>query len=70
MQDLGAAATEVSNYVEMRMRQSALLDIDNSDLLRTLGNGGGHLIDAVFYIISETGKHLLINPELIIAFGV
>ncbi|KAK2758908.1 heat shock protein [Colletotrichum kahawae] len=46
---------QVSHYVESQLQRSRLDDLDDSNALRTIGAGGGRLVDAVLYMISLSG---------------
>ncbi|KAF6836054.1 heat shock protein [Colletotrichum plurivorum] len=47
--------TQVSQYIEAHLQRSRLDNLDDDNVLKTIGEGGGLLVDAVLYMIPSSG---------------
>lgn len=48
--------TQVSRYIEAHLQKSQLDSLDDENVLKTVGDGGGLLVDAVLYLIPSSGE--------------
>ncbi|TDZ28087.1 Septin-9 [Colletotrichum trifolii] len=48
-------ASQVAHYVESHLQRSRLDGLDEDDVLRTVSEGGGLLVDAVLYVLPSSG---------------
>ncbi|TDZ23016.1 hypothetical protein Cob_v004079 [Colletotrichum orbiculare MAFF 240422] len=48
-------ASQVEHYVESHLQRSRLDGLDEDDVLRTVSEGGGLLVDAVLYVLPSSG---------------